>query len=1201
MKCPECQFENPGDFHFCGKCGYQISIPSNPGKIEESLKTKLERIQRYLPSALVEKILSQRDEIEGEQRQVTIMFCDIKESTPLVEKLGPEKAFSFLNQILEILIQTVHEYEGTVNELRGDGILALFGAPYAIENAPFRAIESALAIHWGIAHFNETSGFQSGLPLISLRIGINTGPVVVGSVGNDLRVKFTAVGDTINLAARMEQMAEPGTTYVTEDTFRQTNELFEFKSLGKKKIKGKEKPLNVYRVLFQKKEVHQLRLIPARKYYSKMVGRDDELNRLTSQVIQVINGRGSVVNVIGEAGIGKSRLIAELKALNIIDQVSLIEGRAISIGKNLSYHPIIDFLKQWAQISIDDAESTAFEKLEMAVRNVCPDSLSEVLPFVATLMRMTLPERYAQRIKGVEGEALERLILKNVRQLLTNASKMIPIVIVAEDLHWADTSSFALLGSLYRLAETERILFVNLFRPGYELTSDKLINLIEEKLPDHYVEINLKPLDEQTAKSILSAILNLSYKHKDIIDRIIRRTGGNPFFIEEVVSSLIDQGAVVQKNNLFQLTEKINTVDIPHSIIDVLMTRIDQLEAETRDLLKAASVIGQEFHYRILSEVARKVIDIDARLAYLKVIQLIRERKKMGEVEYLFNHSLVQEVAYGSILPTRKINFHLKVASSIEKVFAQQLNKYYGMLAYHYTKAQSPKKTEEYLIKAGEEALKSSASSEALNYYQDALDLYLNHFSGALDPEKVAVLEKNIALALYNKGQHVRSVEYFDKALNHYWGPLPKHLFPTMLHLSSGFFHFLVSLYIPFLKFKKTPTLKDIETIDLYFKKLKNLAIINPKRYFIESIFFYKKLTRFDLTKIDLGIGMFAGASNLFSFTGISFGLSRRIINILRNKIDEKDVKSYIIFDFSDTLHKYMAGDWTKATAHDDGLVEKNLSIGEIYWTSQHYFWHGCLALHQGRLGISEQSVNKLNDLFDVYENKLSMLLKYLLNTSLLMESHQFHDALAEIDAGIEFGTRITLGTPLTELYSRQAHIQILINNLEGAKKSLTLADNVRSEIDTVPWQLVDFYRSCFEYDLFQLNEALKKGDKNELTLYRKKANKSGKKFVKTTQKVAQYRTDSYRLRGVYYWLIDDQKNAIHWWQKAIKEGKSLDARIELARTYFEVGKRLLEEKSKYEGLNGIRANEYLEKAQILFEEMNLQWDLDQLNRISGR
>jgi len=240
MKCPKCQFDNPDGFHFCGKCGFQLSIPPDLPDQEQSLNTKLERIQRYLPRELVEKILSQRNEIEGERRQVTIMFCDIKESTPLVDKLGPEKAFSFLNQILEILIYKTHEYEGTVNELRGDGVLALFGAPYAIENAPQRALQSAIAIHREIIRFNEKNDYHSGLPLISLRIGINTGPVVVGSVGNDLRVKFTAVGDTINMAARMEQMAKPGTTYIAEETFRLTKSLFNFKALGKKTVKGKK-------------------------------------------------------------------------------------------------------------------------------------------------------------------------------------------------------------------------------------------------------------------------------------------------------------------------------------------------------------------------------------------------------------------------------------------------------------------------------------------------------------------------------------------------------------------------------------------------------------------------------------------------------------------------------------------------------------------------------------------------------------------------------------------------------------------------------------------------------------------------------------------------------------------------------------------------------------------------------------------------
>jgi tetratricopeptide (TPR) repeat protein len=918
-------------------------------------------------------------------------------------------------------------------------------------------------------------------------------------------------------------------------------------------------------------------------------------------VMKVINGEGSIINIIGEAGIGKSRLVAELKKREVIKRVTLFEGRAISIGRNLSFHPIIDLLKQWARIRVDDGEAVAFGKLEAAVRSLYPEAVAEMFPFVATLMGMKLSGRYAERVQDIEGEALEKLILKNVRELLIRATELTPQVIVAEDLQWADTSSIQMMESLFRLAETQRILFINVLRPGHKETGDRIAENIKERMSVYHVEIVLEPLDEKLSEVLITNMLNIGELHHAVIGQIIQRAGGNPFFIEEVVRSFIDAGAVVVKDGMFQVTEKIDTMAIPHTINGVLMARIDRLEEKTRNLVKIASVIGRNFFHRILSEVASTVEDVEGRMSYLKAIQLVREHRRMGELEYLFKHALAQEAAYESILPRKRKELHLKVALSIEKIFGERLHEFFGMLAYHYSKAESLEKTEEYLIKAGEEALKSSASNEALHYYQEALSLYLKNYGDASDSEKIAILEKNIALALYNKGQHVEAVEYFEKALNHYWGELPKHPISAVLRLLSGFIHLLVSLYLPSLKFKRIPTHRDNESIDLFFKKLKTLAIINPKRYFIESVYFYRRLTQFDLTKCELGIGMFAGASNLFSFTGISFSLSRKILDLLKGRVDKDDIKSFIIYDFSETLHKYMEGNWKTIKEYDDDLVDKNLSMGEIYWTSQHYFWHGCPKLFQGYLEAPKLMVTKLNDLFEVYENDLSMLLKYLLNTSLLMECHKLHDALTKINEGIEFGQKISLGSILIEMYSRKAHMHVLMGDIKLAEKSLKLADKVRREIDTVPWQLTDFFRGQFEHDLYRLKESVREGRKRETSHYRKKANKSGKKLLKATKKVAQYRTDSYKLRGVYYWLINKQKKALRWWQRAIEEGESLDARLELSRSYFEVGKRLLEDKSEYRMLNGIKAEDYLEKARVLFEEMDLQWDLNELDRmVSG-
>ena len=1194
MKCPKCQFENPARAKFCNECGHSLILSSQPASARLSYDEKLRRIQRYLPSGLTEKILTQKDKIEGERRQVSVMFCDMEGFAMMVEKLGSEQSYSLMDQVYEILIHKVHDFEGTVNEMTGDGVMALFGAPIALEDAPQRAISSALSIHSEMAKFNYQ---HPKIGPIRMRIGIHTGPVVVGTLGNDLRVEFKAVGDTVNLASRMEQLAEAGATFVTEDTFKLTEALFHFEHKGKKSVKGREKTIPVYKVLSSKEDVYRPRLGSERRIYSKLVGRNQELNKLELQVMKVINGEGSVINIIGEAGIGKSRLVAELKKREAIKRVALFEGSAISIGKNLSFHPIIDLLKQWAQIREDDGEAMALGKLETAVRNICSEKTGEILPFVAILMGMKLSGRYAERIKGIEGEALEKLIIKNLREMLIKATEITPLVIVVEDLQWADTSSIELMESLFRLAESHRILFINVFRPGYRETGDRIVETIKEKLPVYSVDIVLEPLNDEMSIALITNMLNISELQHTVIEKVTQRAGGNPFFIEEIVRSLIDEGAIVLKNGTFQVTEKIAKVVIPDSLSGVLMARVDRLDEETRNLVKVASVIGRTFFYKILSEAANNIENIDSKLNYLKEIQLFRERSRMEEVEYLFKHALAQETAYESILPRKRMELHLKVAASIEKVFSERLYEFFGMLAYHYSRAENLDRAEEYLVKAGEEALKSSASNEALNYYQEALKLYSEKSGEQTDPAKVAMLEKNIALALFNRGRYDEAVEYFDKALSDYWGKYPNNPISSTVKLLYEFSQLFITLYLPSLKFKRNPIQRDKEALDLFFKKLKALAIINPKRFFIESLHFYKRVVDFNLTKFELGFGLFVGASTLFSFTGISFWLSRKILNLVKNRVDKGNSKSYIIYEFSETMHNYLGGNWDTIKEHDDNLVNRNLSIGEIFWASQHYHWHGWLKLYQGNLDIPKLLVNKLNDIFKIYENDLCIMLKFLLNTGLLMECRQINEAMIEIKKGIDFGQKIGLGTSLIHMYSCKARLHILMGDINQAKKSLDQASKICNEVNTVPWQLSNFHRANLEYDLYRLNEAIRRDNKAASQRYRKQAEKACKVVLKNSKRVAQNRTDAYRLKGVYCWLCNKQKEALKWWHKSIKEGERLGACLELSRTYCEVGKRLIDTGSKYIELKGSKSEGYLDKAKTMFEEMDLQWDLKELYR----
>ena len=1198
MKCPRCKFENPEGAKFCNECGHNLTLASKAIPQVLSLDEKLEKIQRYLPKGITERILAQRDKIEGERKQVTVMFCDMEGFTLLVERLGPEEAYSIMDEVYEILIHKVHDFEGTVNEMTGDGIMALFGAPIALEDAPQRALWSALSIHREIAKFNDQ---KKGTMPIKMRIGIHTGPVVVGTLGNDLRVEFKAVGDTVNLASRMEGLAESGTTYVTKQTFQLTEGLFQFEAIGKKAVKGKEEAIPIYKLLSVKEDVYRPRLGSERMIYSGMVGRDNELDRLELQVMKAINGEGSIVNIIGEAGIGKSRLVAELKKREVIKRITLFEGRAISIGRNLSFHPIIDLFKQWARIRVDDGEVTAFDKLEAAVRSLCPEEVGEVLPFVATLMGMKLSGRYAERVKGIEGEALEKLILKNVRELLIKATELTPLVIVTEDLHWADMSSIELMESLFRLAETQRILFINVFRPGHEEAEHRIVETIKERLPVYYVEIVLEPLDERMSETLITNMLNISGLHHAGVGQIVQRAGGNPFFIEEVVRSFIDESAVVLKDGTFQVTEKIDTIAIPNTINDVLMARIDRLGEKTRHLVKVASVIGRNFFYRILSEVAGAVEDIGGRLSYLKEIQLVRERRRMGEVEYLFKHVLAQEAAYESILPLKRKELHLKVAGSIEKVFGERLHEFYGMLAYHYSRAESLEKAEEYLIKAGEEALKSSASSEALNYYQEALSLYLKKYGDAGDPDKLAMLEKNIGLALFNKGQYADALEYIERALELLGIRSSKNKLIIALRNITDLLSLIINLYFPWKKPTQIPDKRDPEIFNLMEKRLISLAYLEPKRYFVEFLRTLRWVKNLDITKIENGVSRYSGASVLFSWTGISFTLSKKILEHVEGLINEKDIREVLIHNLYELFHDFLSGNWLNGKQYEENITDLNLKIGQIWQVSSYIFFHCCIKIDQGLFREAEELISRLSEIWEVYENEMTRTHQITLQLTKRLKSRKLYDAQIMADEGISFAKQTIRELSMLYYLGDKAKIQILLKEIDGARESLLQAKELLLKKGSVPPLYKSSYlMSQFLFDLYLLEKSILLNDKLDIKRYRNKASQSGKHALKNSNKYASDRTEVFRLMGFFYWLVGKQKKAVSWWFSSIKEGERLGARIELSRTYMEIGSRLIEKKSKFRELNGIKPEEYMEKARTLFEGLDLQWDLERLDKVTA-
>ena len=1129
---------------------------------------------------------------DSERRHATVIAAEISGYNDMLVKIGAEETAAAMCNCFEMIGSLVEKYRGTIDKIMANTLTLLFGIPTASENAPHEAVNTAIEIRNRLEQFNREQNLE--IPL-QIHAGINTGIVIAGAMGAEDKKDYTIMGDTVTLAVQLKDMAGIGEIYAGPLTYKYTKNEFEYKEIKSPAMKGTTAPASVFRLLSTRERVQRPVWGAVRMIDSEMVGREKELDRLKLHVMKAINGQGSIASVISETGIGKSRLIAELKKLEEFSKVTLMEGRALSIGRNLNYHPIIESLKNWAGIKEEDGEIQVLNRLEQEIKQVYPGDAADIFPFVATMMGMKLKGAHAQRVKGIEGEAMEKLILKNLRELMIKCSERRALLFIIEDLHWADISSIELLESLFRLAENHPILFINVLRPNYPETGERLLETVRDRYGKMSSEIYLEPLPDKQCRTLIRNLVTANGLPPSVYTAISQRAEGNPFFIEEVVRTFFDEGALVIEEGTLRITEKIADVEIPETIQDVLMARIDRLDETSRSLLKEAAVIGRYFFFKVLAEVTGAPGEIHDRLHYLKGMQLIRERKRFEEVEYLFNHALVQEVAYESILLKKRKELHVKVAQAIEKVFSSRLSDFYGMLALHYSKGENLEKAEEYLIKAGEEALKAAASIEALNYYQEALNLYLKKTSAAIDREKIAQLEKNIAVALFNKGYYVQAIEHIDKVYA-LWGKTNReNRWIQRLTLAVNLLKVLKHLYFPTRKPRKPPGKRDNEIAYLAEKKAEALTAVDATRFFMETIGILSMLMTFDIPKIENGVIMFSACSALFSYTGISFKISRRILDYIKNYVDKEDIKCSLVYNHVELLHNFYAGNW-RGFEYDETLIHRGLNVGEFFYTLVFTLVSGLLKIEQGKFVRARRLVETLCEIGETYRRELITARKYTLNTKLLLKSRKLVDGLKEAGDGIALLTGIGQNIYCLAVMGMKANIEILLNDFPGAERTLRQAKElIAYEKRVVPSYKSSLLISQFLYDLYMLKEALAAGDKGKIAKNRRGARRSGMAAYKNSLKFAGDQTEVFKLMGIYDWMIGKQKKALDWWRRSIITGEHLGARLELARTYMEVGKRLLEEKSKYRRLDGLQSGEYLARARVLFEEMELEWDLQEL------
>ena len=882
-----------------------------------------------------------------------------------------------------------------------------------------------------------------------------------------------------------------------------------------------------------------------------------------------------------------------------MNQVMLLEGKAISIGRNLSFYPIIDFLKQWAGIKEEDVHTIAFNKLNTAVTDLHPQEADEIIPFIATLMGIKLAGTYAARVQGIEGEALESLIFKNLRQLLIQAAKLQPVVIIIEDLHWADASSIEFLEHLFRLAEDHRILFVSAVRPAYKETGDRIIKALREDLTSHhYIEIKLAPLDDQSSESLINHMLKIKGLSRITIDQIVKRAEGNPYFIEEVVRSFIDEGVVIVKNGSFEATDKIDRFVIPDTINALLTARIDRLEDQTRRLTKTAAVIGRNFFYRILRGVENSIQDIDNRLTYLQEIQMIIEGERLKEIEYFFKHALTQEAAYESILREKRKKLHQKVGESIEEIFAGNLREFYGILSYHYINADNIEKAESYLLKSGEEALKSSASSEAINYFKKALRIYQDRYGKMANRDKIAYMQKCIALGYYNKGQLVDSTPYLKKVLEYHGIKESKSAAYGTIKAVLCFMMYIMRLYIPLLRKNKVATEKENEMLDLWSKKTSAYGISDKALFLKEGMRYFNSLSNYDLKTVENGVGNFVGTSNIFSYSGISFFLGKKILDRTKSEVEESDPRGVVYYQVSKQLHNFLSGNLEKDLTFDANLVAQNLKIGEVLFTTYYYIHLIFQHIEKGDFNDTLDLLQELSDVIEAYRCDYSKSNLFYMTARLLLKMRKLPEALQAAEQSIAYAGKAGDLLVRSQTYSIKARMHILMKDIEKAEICLREAESVG--IDKMhPLYSSEVFLSRFVINLTKLNAMSVDKDKNSLIKYQKEVLQSGKKATGIIKKAVYNSVELNRYMGIYYWQANKQKKALKCWRKGIENGNRMGTRPELARIYFEVGRYLLDRTSKQTEFDGISAEEYLAMSKKIFEDIDLRWDLKQMDNMA--
>jgi class 3 adenylate cyclase/tetratricopeptide (TPR) repeat protein len=766
MTCPQCHAENRDGLRFCEDCGSRLTLACSqcggelaPGKrfcgscgapAGAESATRTPAPESYTPKHLAEKILISKAALEGERKQVTVLFADLKGSMELLADRDPEEARKLLDPVLEHMMEAVHRYEGTVNQVMGDGIMALFGAPIAHEDHGVRACYAALRMQDAVRRYSEELRRAQGVE-VQIRVGLNSGDVVVRSIGSDLRMDYSAVGQTTNLAARMEQLAAPGSIRLTAETLHLAEGFVQVTPLGPVPIKGLGEPVEVFELVGAGAARTRLEAA-ARRGLTRFVGRTAELEQLRDTLDRTRLGHGQVVAVVGEPGVGKSRLFWELTHSHRVHGWRVLQSASVSYGKATAYLPVIELLRGYFEIERRDDQRKIREKVTGKVLTLAP-ALGPAVPAFQALLDVPVDEASWQALDPLQRR---QQTLDAVKRLLLRESEVQPLVVVFEDLHWIDGETQALLDSLVESLPAARLVLLVNYRPEYHHAWGG---------KTYYRQLRIDPLRAESADELLEVLLGPDAALGPLKRLLVERTEANPLFLEESVRALVETGALAGERGAYRLTRPVEQLTIPATVQAILAARIDRLGPEAKRLLQAAAVIGTDVPLPLLLAVAdAPEPEVRAELTRLRAAEFLYEARLFPELEYTFTHALTHEVAYQGLLHDRQRALHARITEAIERLSPERVAQQAERLAHHALRGELWEKAMAYLRQAGLRAMARGANREAIASLEQALGA-LHHLPETRETTELAVdLHIDLRNAFQPLGDQARTGHHLHQA-----------------------------------------------------------------------------------------------------------------------------------------------------------------------------------------------------------------------------------------------------------------------------------------------------------------------------------------------------------------------------------------------------------------------------------------------------